>query len=382
MTRTSWLLVWALVAALGFAPCAKAQDRAAAVADLVAPTPEQVFAAGRFNIKKNPLKVLAENHYGEELELGEKRPAFNLQGTVFERKYGREGTQLYANFYHRGGFYIVRVPDRGVSNVYFQLSYFPPKVLGRYIAAHSLLRLEMDPQAPVELVTPMPTVEQLDALRQAAPEARPSLLPAPLPADAPENRVRNVAISAEAQWTKADPFKKYDLKRGTLGAYVQIVRFLSMQTRLEGFFDSGNPATQIRFDLDDPREGDAILREALRTSQSDGLGKLYDTFWYNCTTLAFDIVERASNKKDRRVGFVRSFMQKRVPVISRDKLEQYGGLEAMPMHTDASLGEEFAAAYQTKVAKPGRDLCPRSMDAPNCENVKAARVLVEARSSG
>jgi hypothetical protein len=339
------------------------------------PTPEQAFVVGHFQIKRSPLRRLDEDRYGEELDLSERRPAVNLQKTVFDTKYGRPGAQVFGNFYHRGRFWVVRVPDRAVRNVYFQLSYFPPKVLNRYIAAHSLLRLELD--QPVELVAPMPEVAELTALLRAAAADRPAMLPDPLP-DSPENRVRNIAISAEAQWTKNDPHKRYDLKRGLLGAFVQVVRFESMQTRLEGFFDSGNPATQIKLELERPELGDAIFRESLRTSESDGLSKLYDTLWYNCTTLAFDIVERGTGRKDRRVDLIKAFMQKRVPVVAAEKLEQYGGLEARPMHTDQSLLEDAAAAYRLKVTEPGRAVCKPGMDPLNCSNLREVSKLLEA----
>lgn len=334
----------------------------------VVPTAEELFIEGRFMVKKNPLKFLDEDHYGEELDLSERRPAVDLRGTVFETKYSRAGSRLIGNFYHRGRFYIARVPDRAVKNVHFQLTYFPPKALGAYVAAHSLLRFEL--ATPIELVAPMPSAADLTALASTPPPEGLNLLAEPMSGE--DVYVRNVIISAEAQWTKNDKYKAYSLKRGMLGAFIQIVRFESAQTRFEAFYDSGNPTTQIKFELKDEGSGDRILREALRTSESDALTKLYDTFWYNCTTLAFDIVERAQGFKDERLGFIRSFMEKRVPVIAPKKLEQYGGLEAAPMETDPSLLDDSEEAYQDKIVLAKRPLCPVDFEKDECENVKGA----------
>lgn len=328
----------------------------------VVPTAEELFMEGDFQVKKSIFRPFDENHYGEPLDLSERRPMVNVQESVFGTKYSKPGSKLFSNFYHNGRFYLARVPDRGVRNTYFQLSYFPPQVAGRYIAAHSLLRFEMEQNSPIELVAPMPTAEEL-ALLAAAPESqRAGLLPA-------ENiiPIRNAAISAEAQWTKDDPKKAYDLQRGRRGAFTQIVRMVSMTERIEGALQSGNPASQIRLPLCNG-EGDQVLAESLRTSQADGISKLYDTLWYNCTTLAFDILERSGTVSDQRLGFMRNFMQRRIPIIAPAILTQYGGINVAPLGKDPSLARETAEAY-SRVFADGREACPAGMAAANCQTV-------------
>ncbi len=328
----------------------------------VVPTAEELFMEGKFSVKKSIFRPFDENHYGEPLDLSERRPMVNVEESVFGAKYSKPGSKLFSNFYHNGRFYLARVPDRGVRNTYFQLSYFPPQVAGKYIAAHSLLRFEMEQDSPIELVAPMPTAEELARLA-AAPEAqRQSLLPQEsiIP-------IRNAAISAEAQWTQDDPKKAYDLQRGRRGAFTQIVRMVSMTERIEGALQSGNPANQIRLPLCNG-EGDKVLAESLRTSQADGISKLYDTLWYNCTTLAFDILERSGTVSDNRLGFMRNFMQRRVPIIAPAILTEYGGINVGPMGTDPSLARETAEAY-TRVFPNGGEVCPAGMPEANCRTV-------------
>ena len=364
-----------LVATLGLMSCATSSHRGPQSFDsttnpYVTPTAGQLFLVGKFNIKKSFFKFFNEDHYGEEMDLSMRRPAVNLHGTVFEQKYGQPGFSLIANFYHKGQFYIARVPDRSVKDVSFHLAYFPPKVLDQYIAAHSLLRFEMEPDRPIELVALMPTEQSLKAMSEATPAQELAMLAEPLAG--PDYQIRNAAVSAEAQWTKNDPSKSYDLIRGTKGAFIQIVRFESINTRLSEMYEGGNPTTEIHLDLPAHVSGDQILAEALRTSEHDGLTKLYDTFWYNCTTLAFDIVERAEGVHDERLGFIRSFLQKRVPIIAPEKLQQYGGIDAIPLQLDESLAKESFESYTDVIARPMRAICPADFSKENCTTVKQA----------
>ncbi len=333
------------------------------ITHLNVPSADELFLTGIFPVKRALWRLLDEDHYGEAMDLSVRRPVVNLAGTVFEAKYGRSGTKLLANFYHEGAFHIVRLPDQAVGRVLFQLSYFPPLVGGRYIAAHSLLRFELD--QPLEIVAPMPDLAQLAALAAAAPADRLNLLPV----EADGVTLRNVAISAEAQWTQNDTHRAYDLRRGKNGAFIQIVRFMSISERFKEFYGSGNPVSQIVLETE---HGDAILAEALRTSQADALNRLYDTFWYNCTTIAFDMVERASGLRDRRLGFIRSFMGRRIPVTAPRKLEEYGGLDALPITMDPTLLDESLIGYRSEIQATNRAECPAGMDAPNCENVRRA----------
>jgi hypothetical protein len=332
------------------------------------PTAEDLFARGLFSVRKAFYLVLDENHFGQPLDLSERRPAVDLAATIFAEKYHRPGSRLIGNFFHRGRFYVVRVPNSGVRSVYFQLAYFPPIILRRYVAAHSLLRYEMNPESPVQLVAEMPSVETLDRWK-SQPTSALQDLPEPLP-ESEDTKIYNVAISAEAQWTQNDPHKKYDLLRGSRGAFIQVVRFVSLETRYEEFFRYGNPVGQMKYS-ESPEIASQILNAGLEISQRDGLTKLYDTFWYNCTTLAFDIVEAVVDR-DRRLGFLREFFQRRVPPIAPMKIGTTGGLEVSPMQLDRSLIREAQASFQSEIESKRRTCCTKDHSAAQCETIASA----------
>lgn len=311
------------------------------------PTCETLLMRGIFPFPKPWFKPWYENHYGESLDLSARRPAVNLAGTIFDLKYGRPGTYLMGNFYHAGRFYIVRIPNKAVRHLYFHLSYFPPKILGRYVAAHSLNRLELDPSMPLELVTEMPDENFVDSLQGASAQDAIARLPEPLDSLNPRHRLLNIVISAEASFTKTDKNPSYNLVRGALGAFMQIDRFESMEVRIEDFLTKGEPVSEFFLELP-PDLRERALSVALATSEQDGLSRLYDTFNYNCTTKAFQIIESVIGP-DPRLGFIRKFFERRVPILAPFKLKADGSLFAYPLETQLnsqSLAMETAIAVE------------------------------------
>ncbi len=311
----------------------------------VLPSAEDLFLRGVF--KPGPARIIDENHRGQELDLHVRRPVFDLWGTVLAERYGRPGTRLIANFYHSGKFYIARAPTTGVKNVYFVRSYFPLSFLGHHLFAHSLMRIEMND--PVELVAEMPDEQELNRLRRLSHEEQVRQLPAPLTGEG--NTITNLAVSAEAQWTRDDPKKEYSLVRGERGAFVQIVRIMSLQTRFEEFYQTGDPTSQDKLNSSGL---DSILRKSIDKSQSEGLASVYNTINYNCTTLIMDILERALGKSDHRLGFIRKILERRIPTIANYKVDYYGANAYVPMQLDPSLVHESAAAY-AKLSASGID---------------------------
>ena len=333
------------------------------------PNAEDLFLRGVF--KPGPAKIIDENHRGQELDLHVRRPVFDLWGTVLAEKYGRPETRLIANFYHSGKFYIARVPTNGVRNVYFVRSFFPIFVLSHPISAHVLLRIEMDD--PVELVTAMPDEQELNRLRGLSHEEQFRQLPAPLTGE--DNKITNLAVSAEAQWTKDDPKKEYALVRGERGAFIQIVRMMSIQTRFEEFYQTGNPTSQDKLNSSG---FDSILRESIDKSQSEGLNAVYNTINYNCTTLIMDILERALGKSDHRLGFIRKILERRIPVIANYKVDYYGAGKYVPMQLDPTLAHELAAAYAKLTASGIDPLKNRHLSKEQRNNISSAIEFIKA----
>jgi hypothetical protein len=302
------------------------------------PTAEELYIRGQFLVK--PSYFWSENHYGEPMDLSIRRPVVNLAETVFAKKYGKPGTTLIANVFHKGRFYVARVPSAGVANIYFQRAYFPPKILNRFIAAHSLIRIEMNTETPIELVAEMPSEAEVDSWKAFSPEEVVARFSNPL-----SQTLHNVVISAEGSWTQVDRTKRYSLVRGLNGAYLQVVRIVSMEERFIEFYKSGNPVAQTLMEPEDQNLTKG-LNVGIQMSERDGLKKIYNTLFYNCTTMAFDILQTAFKLRDDRLGYIRSFMQKRIPIIAPLKLAYFGGIEVDPIDMDPSLAAEAKAARE------------------------------------
>lgn len=338
----------------------------AAPAGSSVPDADVLFLRGTFSVRRAKWKLFDEDHFGEELDLAQRRPAVDLAGTVFAAKYGKPGTTLYANFSHDGKLWMARVPEKAVKEVRFLITYFPPKLLGRYFAAHTFLRFELKQDAPIELVAEMPDEAELARLAALPPAARLAALPAPRAG----LLVRNAALSTEAQWVKGDKTGKYSLQRGRRGAYTAITRLVSLEDRMRDFYRHGNPTAQVELPV---KDGDLLLKAGIEQGRRDGLSRLYDTFWSNCTTYAFDLLAAVEGDKDERWGHIRRFLQKRLPTRVKGKLEQFGGIDVGPAHLDPTLGPELLAGYRRALAEAnGAPLCAPGMSKDNCANLTAA----------
>ncbi len=299
-----------------------------------------------------------EDHYGEELDLSVRRPVVNVTNSSLSNTFAVGGYSLIANFFYQGKFWLARIPTMGgVKNLYFQLVHFPPE----FIAAHSMLRFEMDENTPVYLVAEMPTLEQLEAPGFTWESVK--ALPNPI-------KIINFVMSAEAQWTKNDKKKEYNLVRGNRSAFIQIIRFAATEDRFREFYQNGSPVTQYK--LDDYGIA-SVLAKAIERSERDGISRIYSTWNYNCTTIAFDIYQDATGKKDDRIGFIRKGLDKKVPVFSPTQIERFGGEKGIGMHLDPSLIAESRAAYNSLAkATPNRPVCAPGLKKDNCANIQAA----------
>ncbi len=349
--------------------CTTPSRKLASVDSLKTLTAKDLFLEGNFDLHKRKNRPFDEDHFGKELDLSQRRPSVNLNHSIFGQKYAKDGFQVIGNFYHLKQFWIVRVPSVGVKNIYMHISYFPPIVLGKYIAAHTLLRFRFDESTPIEIVAPMPDQKELARLNSMHAEDALSELPEPF-SDDPKYILRDVALSAEAQWTKDDPKAAYDLVRGENAAYVQITRFESVQTRMWDFFSSGNPQVQIEFGkISDP---DKVLNEGFKLSEREGLHTFYDTLLHNCTTTAFKIIELGTGKKDKRFLPIFKFLQTRVPTLSRSKIKYYDGLPATDMVDDETLRKDWLEVYQREFEQNKKPICADGMIKRHCDNVNKA----------
>ena len=243
----------------------------------------------------------------------------------------------------------------------------------KYLAAHNFIRVETKSDTPVELVAPMPDVDQLELLRRSDEENALALLPSiqVIP-------VRNFGISSEAQWVVEDKKKAYNLSRGTKGAFIQIIRFVAVEERLKGFFKNGYKIRQ--FKIDKNNKSDGLISLSIKKSQKEGIGELYDTIKYNCSTQAFDIIEEALDVHDDRFGVIRKSMQKSLSGFSAPKIKAMGAVEVDLAHKDLSLINELSAAYNKVVVDQGRALCVDKMSKEACSNLAEAEKFIKEKA--
>lgn len=329
------------------------------------PSAESLYLRGKVEVQKRKNHPFDEDHYGQDVDLSERRPIVWLDNTVFGQKYGKPGYRLVGNFYHHEKFWIVRIPNSSVDKVYVHFSYFPPLIAKQYIAAHALLRFKMKENKPIEIVAQMPTLQEALA-KESLPEPRDTGLP--------ENRIYNIAISGEAQWTKQDHKKTYDLVRGKNNAYVQVTRFMSIHQRMWDFLSSGNPLTQVEIqNVEDP---DKVLTTSLVVSQGDGIKRRYDLLAYNCTTTVFDILEESTGRSDKRFNPLVKYMERRVPIFSTRKLKEYGGIITVSPLKDPTLKREWKQVYQRQVVRKRKLICTPTMIPEHCKHTQDAADLI------
>ncbi len=350
--------------------CSSPERKIANVDDIEVsvPTAEQIFIKGSVSYQKRKARPLDENHFAEEIDLNERRPAFNLDGTVYGTKFAKAGHSVFGNFYHHEKFWIVRVPDHSVNRVFIHFAYFAPIVMKKYLGGHSYLRFELKPESPVEIVAAMPDEQDLKNLQELSPEQRLDAIPG-TDLSTKERLIYNIGLTAEAQWSKVDKKKKYDIFRGEKNAYTQVTRFISMHHRLWGHLKDGDPLKQVELKIED---GTKVLKTGLMASEKDALNVRYDTLGQNCTTTVFDILEAGTGIKDRRFDPLRKWFQKRIPGLAIPKTKVWGGTGLIPTIDDPSLRREWRETYDWEIVQNQREICGPNVIAAHCQNSKDA----------
>lgn len=301
-----------------------------------------VLTAGWIPARWNP-------RVGEALDLSVKRPVAILDGTAFENFYGRvDGTSLVANFYHRGKFWVARVPNYGVINEYVGFSYFTS------VIAHELLRYQFDPQKPVELLGEVPTQEQY-----AKWQFQPAL--------AHPIRLTEVAFSPEAAWTVNDPLQRYSPLSGALGRNASVIRFVSMEDRFRSYFFTAH-TTPMRRVLRTRGESNRSFWAALVRSERDGVATHYNTFTNNCSITVLRILRDGQAPALTPCESLRRVFSRLLVVgASIPSASQYYGLaakgfplgETIPMEKDPTLEATAISAFQS--LRPGSFASSKSL---------------------
>lgn len=319
---------------------------------ILIPSDEEVFLKGLFQFKKDPKQPTAEDHFHEPLDLSQRRPVFDLQGTVFFSKYGKAGYKLFANVYHHGHFYLARIPEDGVTHAFMGLTYFADPISGETQFVRPYLRFDFRPGRVVELVAEMPDLAGLERLRTLHPEQIFEEMPTALKGG--DFELKSLAVSFDPQWTAQDATKNFDPLRIARGAYIQISRVTSMETQAEDFFITGNPVLVAPLSSVDAGN---LFFTALKQSQELGLGRLYPQLKSRCAMQAFDLLTPAS----RQIRLLQSQMHLRHPA-------EESALKSM--YTDPVLEGDVRTAYETVILKAGRDVCPLPFSKGICQNIQ------------
>jgi hypothetical protein len=357
-------ILFPLILLLSFS-CSSPQRKVANYpeSELKSLTAEELFLQGKVNYGKRKLHPFDENHFGQELDLSDRRPVVSLDKTVYGLKYAKAGHSVYGNFYHEHKFWVVRVPQDGVDRVFMHIAYFAPVVMKKYFGGHTYLRFEFKKDRPIEIVAAMPTDADLETQVSQVSEL-------------PENPlIHNAGLTAEAQWIKADKKKKYDFLRGKNSAFTQITRFISIQHRLWAFIQNGDPLRQIEFKIENPN---AVFKEGLLTSERDALNVRYDTLGQNCTTTAFDILQRGSGIEDKRFLPLIKYLQKSIPALVVPKTQIYGGQPSVATIDDPSLRSEWKAIYERDYIKNQGKICGPDISPARCQNSKNAIEAIQS----
>ena len=168
------------------------------------------------------------------------------------------GYLVINNLYHRGSFWVAFIPERDVSNVYFQLEYFPAVIP----AGHTQLRVEY--QRPVILYGQSPSVKGL------------------------RDEIFDLTLSIEAVTRPGD---QYDLLKGTQEHFAVAYRVTSMEARFEDMvLRQGHHVEQWRLLLEQD-EADMLLLHYIAESAEHQLEHSYHTLFKNCTTEIIEILD-------------------------------------------------------------------------------------------
>lgn len=262
---------------------------------------------------------------GEPMDTERARPVARLDAAARAEACARAGIdpatigEAFANFRHNGRFWISLVPKDAVKDVYVMLESFPAPVP----AAHAMLRFALHDDKKAILVPQD---------KRAATE----MLELP-----------DLVFSAEAL---GQPGWRYDLVAGQTGSFGMVNRFESLEDRFHHVesYEPIHPVAQHRVNIDG-HDKQAMLAEALRTSESKGLKDTYNTANNSCGTEAFAVLDRGiGNDVPPWVHAARFVTGERLPPLGELYLRMRGLLKEG--EKSPSLHDEMAAS--ARVATP------------------------------
>jgi hypothetical protein len=217
-------------------------------------------APGADNFERAPMpKGL---HRGQLLDTSFKRTV-RVLGPEETAPYRRaDDDWVVANVLHEGQFWIARIPNGAVRDIFFQKEVFPAVVP----AAHTQLRFRFKDGHEAEL---FPQYEGTTP---------------------PDRFLGDLVFSVDAVQVPGDVF---DVWRGLWNHFGLALRLVSLkEVYYRSVYGRGHTVEQIRLVLGDEAK-QAAFREALRRADRARMDVMYNTVRESCTTNAFGIIDVA-----------------------------------------------------------------------------------------
>jgi hypothetical protein len=208
----------------------------------------------------DPGKVMDFGKYkGQCVDTSIKRPANIISQD--------DDTITFANFLNDGKYWIARVPKHGVARAIFQIEDFPTGV-SFVKAAHTQLRIVMQPGSELELTPQTPT---------------------------PDSSVAPIKVS-DFNWSleyAAPAGVSYDIFHGELDEYALVERIVSTHDRgSEQILVDKNTVRQYQLKIPTQAELDALLVNGISDSDKVRMDEAYLTLGRNCTTELFNLIDQ------------------------------------------------------------------------------------------
>lgn len=173
------------------------------------------------------------------------------------------GMTVFANFNHKGKFWVAKIPQDAVEDVIFQIQYF--NILPSPYSAHGQIRFRLKPGYEAILM-PQP--------RNQVPT---------------EIRLRDFVYSANAIWVRSGV---WDPVTGLIDFYAVAHEMIALEDKIQDalkypFTDRIEP---IRLALT-PKQKQQLLLNAISQGERDRTNLMYDTLKRNCTTESLRVID-------------------------------------------------------------------------------------------
>lgn len=209
------------------------------------------------------------------------------------------GMMVFANFKHKGKYWVAQIPKNAVEDAIFQIQYF--NVLRSSYSAHGQMRFHLKPGREAILVP------------QSAAHKRQKAI-----------RMRDFIYSANAIWLRSGV---WDPVSGLVDFYAVAHEIVGLEDRIQDAvkYPFTDRIEQIRLALT-PQQKQQLLFNVIMQGDRDRTNLMYDTLKRNCTTESLRAI-------DRTTGYQ--------PKSLQEKQEYFLGIPTGPELNEALLNQNL-----------------------------------------